>query len=137
MSAARALQRNFLLAACPEEVRERLAPDLKLVDMPLGRVLYESGDKVRRVYFPTESIISLLYVTEEGASTEISMVGNDGIVGVALFMGGQSTPSRAVVQSAGHALQLPGQAFMAEFDRHGEFEGLMLRWTACRTIGWS
>jgi CRP-like cAMP-binding protein len=129
MSAARAMQQNSLLAALPEAVRERLAPDLKLVNMPLGKVLYESGDKLRHVYFPTESIVSLLYVMENGASAEISVVGNDGIVGVALFMGGQSTPSRAIVQSAGHAFRMPGQALMAEFDRHAEFQTLMLRYT--------
>jgi CRP-like cAMP-binding protein len=129
MSAARAMQQNSLLAALPEAVRERLAPDLKLVNMPLGKVLYESGDKLRHVYFPTESIVSLLYVMENGASAEISVVGNDGIVGVALFMGGQSTPSRAIVQSAGHAFRMPGQALMAEFDRHEEFQTLMLRYT--------
>jgi CRP-like cAMP-binding protein len=129
MSAARAMQQNSLLAALPEAVRARLAPDLKLVAMPLGKVLYESGDKLRHVYFPTESIVSLLYVMENGASAEISVVGNDGIVGVALFMGGQSTPSRAIVQSAGHAFRMPGQALMAEFDRHAEFQTLMLRYT--------
>jgi CRP-like cAMP-binding protein len=129
MSAARAMQQNSLLAALPEAVRERLAPDLKLVNMPLGKVLYESGDKLRHVYFPTESIVSLLYVMENGASAEISVVGNDGIVGVALFMGGQSTPSRAIVQSAGHAFRMPGQALMAEFGRHEELQKLMLRYT--------
>jgi CRP-like cAMP-binding protein len=129
MSAARDMQENSLLAAVPEAVRERLAPNLKLVDMPLGRVLYESGDTLRHVYFPTDSIVSLLYLMENGASAEISVVGNDGIVGVALFMGGHSTPGRAVVQSAGHALQLPGRALMAEFNRHEEFQDLMLRYT--------
>ncbi|MFU8896148.1 MAG: Crp/Fnr family transcriptional regulator [Gammaproteobacteria bacterium] len=123
------LQQNALLAALPAAVRERLAPDLKLVDMPLGRVLYESGDKLRHVYFPTDCIVSLLYVMEDGASAEISMVGNEGIVGVALFMGGASTPSRAIVQSAGHAFQLPGRALLAEFNRHDEFQGLLLRYT--------
>jgi CRP-like cAMP-binding protein len=129
MSAARAMQQNALLAALPEAVRERLAPDLELVDMPLGRVLYESGDKLRHVYFPTESIVSLLYVMESGASAEISVVGNDGIVGVALFMGGESTPSRAIVQSAGHAFQLPGTALLDEFNRQEEFQLLLLRYT--------
>jgi CRP-like cAMP-binding protein len=129
MSAARALQKNLLFASLPEPVQERLAPALKLVDMPLGRVLYEPGDKIRNVYLPTESIVSLLYVMESGASAEISVVGNEGIVGVALFMGGLSTPSRAVVQSAGHALQLPGQVLMAEFNRHEELQDMMLRYT--------
>lgn len=129
MTAARVSQQNLLLAALPEAARERLAPHLKLVEMPLDRVIYEPGDKIRHVYFPTESIVSLLYVMESGASAEISVVGNDGLVGVALFMGGESTPSRAVVQSAGHALQLPGQALMTEFNRHGEMQLLMLRYT--------
>jgi CRP-like cAMP-binding protein len=128
MSAA-ALQQNYLLAALPEAVRERLVPNLALVDMPLGRVLYESGDKVRHVYFPTESIVSLLYVMESGTSAEISVVGNEGIVGVALFMGGESTPSRAIVQSAGHAFQLPGRALLDEFNRHEEFQMMLLRYT--------
>ena len=127
MSVARPSQENLLLAALPAAVRERLAPDLKRVTLPLGRVLYESGDKLRQVWFPTESIVSLLYVTEDGASAEISLVGNEGVVGVPLFMGGQSTPSRAVVQSGGLAYQLPGPALLAEFDRHGEFQALMLR----------
>lgn len=121
--------RNFLLAALPVDTRERIDPELKKVDMPLGRVLYEPGDKLTHVYFPTDSIVSLLYVMESGASAEISVVGNEGVVGVALFMGGESTPSRAVVQSAGSAYQLPGRALTAEFMRHNEFQGLMLRYT--------
>lgn len=129
MTAVDALQQNLLLAALPEAAQARLAPHLRLVEMPLGKVLYESGDKIRQVYFPTESIVSLLYVMESGASAEISVVGNEGIVGVALFMGGESTPSRAIVQSAGHAFRLPGAALMAEFDRHGELQHLMLRYT--------
>jgi CRP-like cAMP-binding protein len=129
MPAARALQENLLLAALPDAVQERLAPDLKRVDMPLGKVLYEPGDKQRHVYFPTESIVSFLYVMEDGASAEISMVGNEGMIGVALFTGGESTPSRAVVQSAGHAFRLPGQALMAEFNRHEELQDLLLRFT--------
>jgi CRP-like cAMP-binding protein len=127
MSAA--LQQNYLLAALPEAVRERLAPKLKLVKMPLGEVLYESGDRIRYAYFPTESIVSLLYVTEDGSSAEISVVGNDGVVGEALFMGGDSTPSRAIVQSAGHAFRLPAKALLAEFNRHEVFQALMLRYT--------
>jgi CRP-like cAMP-binding protein len=92
-------------------------------------VLYESGDKLRHVYFPTDSIISLLYVMENGASAEIAVVGNEGIVGVSLFMGGESTPSRAVVQSAGTAYRLNGQRLKDEFDRHGELLVLLLRYT--------
>ena len=91
----------------PEE-RERIFPHLQLVAMPLGKVLYESGDVLRYVYFPTDSIVSLLYVMESGASAEISVVGNEGLIGIALFMGGETTPSRAIVQSAGHAYRLAG-----------------------------
>ena len=96
--------------------------------MPLGGVLYESGDEICHVYFPTESIVSLLYVTADGHSAEIAIVGNDGIVGEALFMGGQSTPSRAVVQSGGHAVQLPGPALLAEFNRHHTIDQQLCRW---------
>ena len=129
MFTTHSVQQNTLLAALPEAARQRLAPNLKIIDMPLGKVLYESGDKLRHAYFPMESIISLLYVTESGASTEIAVVGNEGMIGVALFMGGESTPSRAIVQSAGHALQLSRQAFMAEFNRHEELLELLLRYT--------
>src|SRR6202008_1706902 len=94
-----------------------------------GKVLYESGDALRHVYFPTDSIISLLYVMENGSSAEISVVGNEGLIGVALFMGGESTPSRAIVQSAGSAYQLLGQRLKDEFNRHGELMLLMLRYT--------
>ncbi|MDP9141397.1 MAG: Crp/Fnr family transcriptional regulator [Pseudomonadota bacterium] len=120
---------NHLLAALPLEVQERLFPYIELVEMPLGHVLYESGDTLRHVYFPTDSIVSLLYVMENGASAEISVVGNEGLVGVSLFMGGESTPSRAVVQSAGHAYRLLGQRVKDEFNRHGEMLVLMLRYT--------
>ncbi len=120
---------NHLLAALPEEVQARLFPNLQLVQLPLGKVLYESGGAMRHVYFPTDSIVSLLYVMENGASAEISVVGNEGLIGVALFMGGESTPSRAIVQSAGSAYRLPGQLLKDEFNRHGELLQLMLRYT--------
>ena len=120
---------NHLLAALPTEVMERLLPWLELVPMPLGKVMYESGDTLRHVYFPTNCIVSLLYVMESGASAEISVVGNEGLVGVSLFMGGESTPSRAVVQSAGSAYRLLGQRLKDEFNRHGELLLLMLRYT--------
>src|SRR5690242_21887386 len=94
-------RQNHLLAALTPEVQARLFPHLELVPLPLGKVLYESGDALRHVYFPTDAIVSLLYVMESGASAEISVVGNEGLIGVALFMGGESTPSRAIVQSAG------------------------------------
>lgn len=122
-------QQNHLLAALPVEVQQRLLPHLERVSLPLGKVLYESGDALCHVYFPIDSIVSLTYVMENGASAEISMVGNEGLVGVALFMGGESTPSRAVVQCGGHALRLPGQRLKDEFNRHGELLVLMLRYT--------
>jgi CRP-like cAMP-binding protein len=132
MRAARSIQQNALLAALPEAAQERLAPNLKLVDMALGKVLYESGDTLSHAYFPTGSIISKVYVSQSGASAEISMVGNEGMIGVALFMGGESTPSRAIVQRAGHAFQLPRQALMAEFNRREELQELLLRYTQAR-----
>ena len=97
--------------------------------MPLGHVLYESGSELRHVYFPTTSIVSLLYVMEDGASAEIAVVGNEGMVGVALFMGGETTPSRALVQSAGHAYRLRGQLLKDEFHRATELQHLLLRYT--------
>ena len=120
---------NHLLGALPVEVRDRILPQLELVPLPLGKVLYESGDAMRHVYFPTDSIVSLLYVMEDGASAEISVVGNEGLIGVSLFMGGESTPSRAIVQSAGTAYRLLGQALKDEFNRHGVLLALMLRYT--------
>ena len=120
---------NHLLADLPVEVRERLFPQLELVSLPLGKVVYESGDAMRHVYFPTDSIISLLYVMVDGASAEISVVGNEGLVGISLFMGGESTPSRAIVQSGGSAYRLTGQRLKDEFYRHGEFQQLLLRYT--------
>jgi CRP-like cAMP-binding protein len=120
---------NHLLAALSTEAQDHLFPHLEPISLPLGKVLYESGDALRHVYFPTDSIVSLLYVMENGASAEISVVGNDGIIGVALFMGGESTPSRAIVQSAGSAYRLPGQRLKDEFNRHGELLQLLLRYT--------
>ena len=97
--------------------------------MPLGTVLYESGDTLRHVYFPTDCIVSLLYATEDGSSAEIAVVGNEGLVGIALFMGGETTPSRAIVKSAGHAYRLIGQRLKDEFYRSGEMQLLLLRYT--------
>src|ERR1700760_2946324 len=122
-------QQNHLLAALTTGERERLYPHLQLVPMPLGKVLYESGDVMRHVYFLTDSIISLLYVLEDGASAEISVVGNEGIIGVSLFMGGETTPSRAIVQSAGFAYRLIGQLLKEEFHRNGGMQLLLLRYT--------
>lgn len=120
---------NHLLAALPAEVQERLFPYLECVSLALGQVVYESGDAMRYVYFPTDAIVSLLYVMASGASAEISVVGNEGLVGIAVFMGGESTPSRAIVQSAGSAYRLPGQQLKDEFNRHGAMLMLMLRYT--------
>ncbi len=122
-------EQNQILAALASAERERVYPHLKLVPMPLGMVLYESGDVLRHVYFPTESIVSLLYVLEDGASAEIAVVGNEGLIGVALFMGGETTPSRAIVQSAGHAYRLNGQLLKEEFHRNGQMQILLLRYT--------
>src|SRR5881396_4007359 len=110
---------NHLLNALPTSDYERLASHLELIPMGLGDVLYESGSQLRYVYFPTTSIISLLYVMEDGASAEIAIVGNEGILGISLFMGGDTTPSRAVVQSAGHSYRLKGQLLKDEFGRFG------------------
>jgi len=122
-------QQNHLLAALSAGERDRLYPHLRLVPLPLGQVLYESGDVLGHVYFPTDSIVSLLYVLADGASAEISVVGNEGLIGIALFMGGETTPSRAIVQSAGHAYQLIGQLLKDEFHRNGELQLLLLRYT--------
>jgi len=120
---------NFLLAALPDPEWLRWQSLLEKVEMPLGQVLYEPGTTLTHVYFPTTSIVSLLYVMENGASAEIAVVGNEGLVGVALFMGGESTPSRAVVQSAGHGLRLKAQLMKNEFNRAGPVLHLLLRYT--------
>jgi CRP-like cAMP-binding protein len=120
---------NHLIAALSSEVHARLFPLLEPMTLTLGQVVYESGDAMRHVIFPTDSIVSLLYVMESGASAEISVVGNEGVIGVSIFMGGESTPSRAIVQSAGHAFRMPAKQLMIEFNRHGELLQLMLRYT--------
>lgn len=122
-------QQNHLLAALPPDEFARLLPRLELVSMPLGKVLYESGSQMQHVYFPTTCIVSLLYVTQDGASAEIAVVGNEGILGIALFMGGGTTPSRAVVQSAGHSYRLPAVYLKEEFNRAGPMLHLLLRYT--------
>ncbi|WP_386065808.1 Crp/Fnr family transcriptional regulator [Tahibacter sp. UC22_41] len=122
-------QTNSLLRALPAEEWARIAPQLELVDMPLGTVLYESGSRLRHVYFPTTSIVSLLYVMKDGASAEIAIVGNEGLVGIALFMGGETTPSRAVVQSGGQGYRLKGQHIKQEFGRAALLQQLLLRYT--------
>jgi CRP-like cAMP-binding protein len=120
---------NHLLAALPDAEWQRWLPHLEAVDMPLGEVLYESGGTLKHVYFPTTAIVSLLYVMENGASAEIAVVGNEGIVGISLFMGGGSTPSRALVQSAGKGFRLKAQLMKEEFDRGGPVLHLLLRYT--------
>ncbi|HEU5135698.1 MAG TPA: Crp/Fnr family transcriptional regulator [Steroidobacteraceae bacterium] len=122
-------RQNHILDALPQLERERLFPHLRLVPMPLGGVLYESGATLRHIYFPTNSIVSLLYVMQDGASAEIAVVGNEGAIGVSLFMGGETTPSRAIVQSAGHAYRLTGNRLKQEFSRHGEMLHILLRYT--------
>ena len=120
---------NHLLAALPAPDRERWLPNLEIIDMPLGEVLYEAGGTLTHVYFPTTAIVSLLYVMANGASAEIAVVGNEGIVGISLFMGGESTPSRAVVQSAGKGFRLEAQPLKDEFNRGGPVLHLLLRYT--------
>ena len=120
---------NHLLAALPVAVRQRWLPQLQPVEMPLGQVLIESGRVPTHVYFPTTAIVSLLYVMENGASAEIAVIGNDGIVGVSLFMGGGSTPSQAVVQSEGRGFRMNGQAIKSEFNQSPPVLHLLLRYT--------
>jgi CRP-like cAMP-binding protein len=120
---------NHLLAALPISEFERIAPHLELVAMPLGEVLYESGGQLQHAYFPTTAIVSLHYVMENGASSEIAGVGNEGVLGISLFMGGNTTPSRAIVQTAGHGYRLKGRLLVDEFNRAGPVMRLMLRYT--------
>jgi len=122
-------RQNHLLAALPKPEYQRLFPHLELVLLPLGEALYESGDRLIHVQFPTTAIVSLLYVMENGASAEIAVVGNEGIVGIALFMGGETMPNRAVVQSEGYAYRLKGQLLKQEFNRAGALQHLLLRYT--------
>lgn len=120
---------NRLLAALPEEVHERLYPHLEDVSLLLGQVIYESGERLDHIYFPTTSIVSLLYTMEDGTSAEIGVVGNDGVVGIALFMGGETTPNRAVVQSAGYSLRMKPNVLQEEFRRGGPLQLVLLRYT--------
>jgi CRP-like cAMP-binding protein len=117
---------NSLLAALSAGDQERLAGDIELVPLSLGQVLYESGEVMGHAYFPTNCVVSLLYVMRNGASAEIAIVGNEGVIGISLFMGGESTMSRAIVQNAGHAWRLPAQVLKNEFDKWGEFSRLLL-----------
>ncbi|GAA5165087.1 Crp/Fnr family transcriptional regulator [Viridibacterium curvum] len=120
---------NRLLAVLPDAEWARWQEQLEMVEMPLGQVLYESGATLHHVYFPATAIVSLLYVMENGASAEIAVVGNEGMIGVALFMGGESTPSRAVVQSAGYGFRLRARLMLEEFNRAGPVMHLLLRYT--------
>jgi len=129
MPAPHSPNQNHLLAALPAAEFDRILPHLELVPMPLAEALYESGGRLNHVYFPTTCIISLLYVMEDGASAEIAVVGNDGLLGIALFMGGETTPSRAVVQSAGFGYRLKASILKLEFNRGGAVMHLLLRYT--------
>jgi CRP-like cAMP-binding protein len=122
-------RRNRLLAALPTEDLKRFESELKLVPLSLGDVLYESGTRQRRVYFPSTAIVSLLYMLADGTSAEIAVVGNEGVIGVSLFMGGETTTSRAVVQSAGYAYQLSSKVLKREFTRGDALQHLLLRYT--------
>ncbi|MHA7808913.1 MAG: Crp/Fnr family transcriptional regulator [Marinobacter adhaerens] len=122
-------EQNLLLAALPERARERIFPKLKLVELNLGDVIYESGQPIEFVYFPTNCIVSLLYVMINGSSAEISVVGNEGMAGIAVFMGADSTPSRTVVQSSGFAYRMPASELKVEFNNDSEVRVLTLRYT--------
>ena len=119
---------NMLLNTLPDESKARIFPQLKLVHLPLGKVIYESGQSLELVYFPTDSIVSLLYEIKNGSSAEISIVGNDGMLGIAVFMGGESMPSRAVVQSAGNAFFLPATILKKEFNNNPSIRLILLRY---------
>jgi CRP-like cAMP-binding protein len=120
---------NHLLAALPDDEFTRLKPNLEPVSLTLGKVIYESGEQLDYVYFPTTAIISLLYIMENGSTAEIGMAGNDGLVGISLFMGGSTTPNRAVVQSAGNAFRFRSKELKFEFHMSGEFQNILLRYT--------
>ncbi len=129
MNTRHALSQNHLLATLPAEDRERLLTDLELVSMPRGQIIFDSDTQIRHVFFPTTAIVSLLYEMEDGSLLEVAMVGNEGIVGISLFMGGEATVSRAIVQSAGHGYRLNGRSLKSEFHRAGLLQRLLLRYT--------
>ncbi|MGZ8181676.1 MAG: Crp/Fnr family transcriptional regulator [Methylobacter sp.] len=129
LSAQHNPRQNHLLAALPAEVFERIFPHLELILMPLGLVLYESGDQLQHAYFPATAIVSLHYVMENGSPAEIAGVGNEGVVGIALFMGGNTTPSLATVHTGGYGYRLKARLLMEEFNRGGEMMHLLLRYT--------
>lgn len=123
------LQQNQLLAAIPEDSRSRLLPYLELVELPHGKVLHEIGDKINHVYFPTDAIVAIVAMLENGDCTEVSMVGNEGVAGISSYMGGDTIPQQAVVRSAGYAYRLPASQLRQEFSRHGEMFTLLLSYT--------
>ena len=129
MSALHSPQQNYLLASLPAEVYERLLPDLALVPMPLGHVVYASGAELPYLYFPTSCIVSLVYVMANGASAEIAVTGFEGLLGVSLFLGGLTTPNQAVVQSGGHAYRISADVIKKEFDQGGPVQHLLLLYT--------
>jgi CRP-like cAMP-binding protein len=129
MSPLHSPNQNHLLAALPTEEFERLSPHLEAVALPLGEFLYEPGEQLQHAYFPTTAIVSLHYVMENGSSAEFAGVGNEGVVGISLFMGGDTTSSSAVVQTAGHAYRLQGKLLMGEFKRAGLMQRLLLRYS--------
>ena len=129
ISALHTPKQNHLLAALPAEIFERIAPQLELVPMPLGEVLYESGCQLQHVYFPTTAIVSIHYIMENGASTEITGVGNEGVLGISLFMGGKTTTGLATVHTGGYGYRLKGRLMMEEFYRAGPMMRLMLLYT--------
>lgn len=121
--------RNYLFHSIPPIEWEKLLPHIEPIDLPLGKVLYEPGSKMSHVYFPSSAIVSLLYALENGSSDEIAVVGNEGVVGIAIFMGGESTSSRAVVQSAGKGYRIKSTLILEEFNRSGPLMHLLLRYT--------
>ena len=123
------IEENQLLAALPHDARERLVPQLRLVELPMGKVIYEPGQTISHAYFPTDCIVSLLHVTLDGHSAEVSVVGCEGVIGVSAFMGGVSTTSRAVLQSSGSAYRLPAADLKREFENDTSVRMLLLRYT--------
>lgn len=122
-------RKNYLLASLPQKELARVVSHLEPVDLPLGKVLYESGDKLSHAYFPTTAIVSLLYIMENGGTAEIGVVGNDGILGIALFMGGNTQPNRAIIQSQGKAFKISAKDLLAEFSLGAKFQNILLRYT--------
>jgi CRP-like cAMP-binding protein len=129
LSATASPKQNLILAALPEVDYQRLLPQLELVEIGLGRPLYESGGHLQHVYFPIEGIVSLLYVTQGGNSAELAVVGKEGMIGISLFMGGETTPNRAVVQSSCRAYRLPASALKAHFAEGGALQLTLLKFT--------